>query len=82
MIWQVVALPEWKILGFNSVQAELKYDIVGKLKIPNNPPTFKLVELLEKTPPKDDETARKWFEVLAGRISGPSSYTILLLYIF
>jgi hypothetical protein len=29
-----------------------------------------IVALLEKTPPQDQQAARQWFEILAGRVSG------------
>jgi hypothetical protein len=41
-----------------------------KLKIKDRPEPSVLVNLLAKTPPKDEATARQWFEALAGHISG------------
>lgn len=42
----------------------------SKLKLKNHPPTSELVTLLEKSPPEDEATARKWFEALSSRVPG------------
>ena len=42
----------------------------SKLKLKHIPPTSELVALLKRSPPEDEVTARKWFEILAGRVSG------------
>lgn len=67
---QVFSNPDWMSLGFTVVHSDLRGDSSTKLKIPNDPPTFKLVSLLERTPPKDENEARNWFEILATRIPG------------
>lgn len=41
-----------------------------KLKLMIKPPTSDLVTLLKRSPPGDETTARQWFEVLSGRVSG------------
>ena len=41
-----------------------------KLRLKDQPSTSKLVTLLERSPPRDEVTARQWFEILAGRVSG------------
>lgn len=48
----------------------LDAEAVTKLKIKPHPESSALVSLLEKTPPKDEATARHWFSTLAGHITG------------
>jgi Protein of unknown function (DUF3684) len=62
--------PEWAHLGFLVVDPSIQAEAVTMLKLQHHPPTSLLVELLAKTPPKDDSQARKWFGILAGRIAG------------
>ncbi|THH10019.1 hypothetical protein EW146_g8508 [Bondarzewia mesenterica] len=64
----VYAHTEWMAMGFIVVQQELVGDSATKLKIPQHPPTFRLVALLQRTPPKDEAEARQWFEIIATRI--------------
>ena len=45
-------------------------DAASKLKLKKHPPTSELVTLLKRSPPGDEVTARQWFEILAGRVSG------------
>ncbi|KAJ7209538.1 hypothetical protein GGX14DRAFT_451864 [Mycena pura] len=63
----VFAKQEWSQLGY-LVFAQ-NSDAALRLKIQQHPSTARLVELLEKTPPKNEAEGRKWFTVLAGRIS-------------
>ncbi|KAI0046331.1 hypothetical protein FA95DRAFT_1398210 [Auriscalpium vulgare] len=65
---EVFASPEWAALGFAVISPELRDQALAKLKIASHPPTSRLVTLLEKSPPQDESTARRWFEVLSGRI--------------
>ncbi|KAI0313421.1 hypothetical protein OF83DRAFT_1175689 [Amylostereum chailletii] len=65
---EVFANPEWLPLGFAIVASDLRDHALTKLKIPNHPPTGKIVTLLESHPPENEEMARKWFETLSGRI--------------
>ena len=48
----------------------LRDGAASKLKLKNHPPTSELVTLLEKSPPGDEATARKWFEALSNRVPG------------
>lgn len=61
---------EFAIMGFSVVDSSLPADWVTKLKLPKTPPVTAIISVLERTPPKDLDTARKWFELLAGRLSG------------
>ncbi|KAI0060543.1 hypothetical protein BV25DRAFT_1908367 [Artomyces pyxidatus] len=76
----VFANPEWAALGFMVISPELRDDALTKLKIAASPPTARLVALLEKAPPKDELTARQYFEVLAGRIPDFPSGELRKLY--
>ncbi|KAG5646295.1 hypothetical protein DXG03_003892 [Asterophora parasitica] len=64
---------DWAIMGFLVTASTLPLDAVSKLKIRQHPPTSVIVDLLERTPPKDDTQARSWFSVLAGRVADFSS---------
>jgi hypothetical protein len=76
--WQVFSSLEWSSLGFFVAHPSLNVDALGKLKIKDRPEPFALVNLLEKTPPKDEATARQWFGALAGHIAGIQWYILSL----
>ena len=68
---KVFSKPEWASFGFLIANpALLDTEALAKLKIKTHPEASTLVSLLEKTPPKDEETARHWFSTLAGHIAG------------
>ncbi|GLB37239.1 putative protein of unknown function (DUF3684) [Lyophyllum shimeji] len=64
---------DWAAMGFSVIHPTLHLDGVSKLKVKQHPPTSVIVDLLERTPPKDEVEARLWFSILAGRISDFSS---------
>ena len=51
----------------------------SKLKLNSHPPSSEIVALLERSPPRDETTARQWFEVLSGRVPGTVSQPSLVL---
>jgi hypothetical protein len=52
------------------VDPMLHGEVASKLKLKNQPLTSDLVTFLRRSPPRDEATAREWFEVLSGRVSG------------
>ena len=68
--------PEWAALGFAIVDSELPDEAAGKLQLSHHPPPSDLVTLLEKSPPRDETTARKWLEVLSDCVSGRLFYLL------
>ncbi|KAF5386054.1 hypothetical protein D9615_002424 [Tricholomella constricta] len=70
---EVFSKADWAIMGFLITPPTLHLDAVSKLKIKQHPPTSLIVDLLGRTPPKDEVEARSWFSVLAGRVSDFSS---------
>ncbi|KAJ7497138.1 hypothetical protein FB451DRAFT_1210268 [Mycena latifolia] len=65
----VFATQDWAIFGYLIFAPNPQPDAALKLKIQQHPPASRLVSLLTATPPKSEVEARKWFTVLAGRIS-------------
>ncbi|TBU28918.1 hypothetical protein BD311DRAFT_721461 [Dichomitus squalens] len=65
---EVVSSPEWASLGFMIVDPSLKGEALIHLKIQENPPTIKLVNLLRTSPPPTEDIARQWFTTLASRV--------------
>jgi len=61
-------------MGFSVVDPQLPQDWVTKLKLKPHPPVRMILLVLKGTPPKDTVTARKWFDLLAGRLSGLSEF--------
>jgi hypothetical protein len=45
-----------------------------KLKLKKHPPTSELVNILKRSPPEDETTARQWFQTLSGLIEGRIFY--------
>ncbi|RDB24786.1 hypothetical protein Hypma_008085 [Hypsizygus marmoreus] len=66
---EVVSNPDWAVMGFLVTHPSLQPDAPTKLKIKPHPSTTRIVDLLERTPPKDEAEAKQWFSILAGRIS-------------
>jgi hypothetical protein len=69
----VYADAEWAALGFTILDPTLQ-DRAGraasKLKLKKHPAISELVTFLKRSPPGDEATARQWFEILSGRLSG------------
>lgn len=57
-------------MGFLVTHPSLQPDASTKLKVKPHPPTSRIVDLLEQTPPKTEDEAKTWFAILASRISG------------
>lgn len=70
IVLQVFSSHEWALLGFLITPPTLPADAPIKLKISERPKPFALISLLEKSPPKDEATARQWFSALAGHVAG------------
>ncbi|KAJ7874669.1 hypothetical protein B0H14DRAFT_2717085 [Mycena olivaceomarginata] len=66
----VFAVQDWAAFGYLVfAPPDSHAEAALKLKIQQHPPTSRLVTLLGATPPKSEVEARKWFSVLATRIS-------------
>ncbi|KAG6857275.1 hypothetical protein H0H87_007108 [Tephrocybe sp. NHM501043] len=65
----VFSTPDWATMGFLVTPVSVQIDAITKLKIKQHPPTAMIVDLLERTPPKDQAEARAWFAVLGSRVS-------------
>ncbi|KAG1726435.1 uncharacterized protein EDB91DRAFT_1263755 [Suillus paluster] len=76
---EVFASPQWKAFGFSVVQDTVRDVAVSKLGLKEHPPATKIVALLEKTPPQDHDVARRWFEILAGRVADFSQSQLSIL---
>lgn len=55
----------WKLFGFGHLSDHFNKKNITRLKIRDRPTADKLFQVLESTPPKDPETAEKWFKFLA-----------------
>ncbi|KAG2141060.1 hypothetical protein DEU56DRAFT_797030 [Suillus clintonianus] len=62
---EVFSDPNWKVFGFGHLTDQFNKKHIAKLKIRDRPTSEKLLQVLESTPPKDPETAKKWFSFLA-----------------
>ncbi|KAG6829550.1 hypothetical protein H0H92_004219 [Tricholoma furcatifolium] len=71
-----IVICDWAVMGFLVTPATLQADALSKLKIRPHPPTAMVVDLLERTPPKDEAEARAWFSVLGSRVSDFSSHEL------
>ncbi|KAI6008466.1 hypothetical protein EDC04DRAFT_3146424 [Pisolithus marmoratus] len=66
---EVYSGTQWKPLGFSVVQDRyLSAPLLHQLGIAQHPSSSKLLDLLETTPPPDEETAVHWFEALVDHI--------------
>lgn len=67
---QVFKEQEYAIMGFSVVDQSVPSDWVHKLKLLSAPSVDLIIPILRKSPPRDIATARRWFEILASRLSG------------
>jgi hypothetical protein len=67
--------PKWTALGFATVDPMLPDGAAHKLGLNQRPHQLDLMTVLERSPPEDESTARKWFEILSGHVSGRLLYT-------
>jgi Protein of unknown function (DUF3684) len=58
------------------VDPMLPHRAARKLRLNNRPEDLDLVTLLERSPPKDEKTARKWFEILSDCALGRLFYLL------
>ncbi|KAF8497460.1 hypothetical protein F5888DRAFT_1613660, partial [Russula emetica] len=70
--FKVCTDPMWTALGFAVVDPMLPDGAARKLRLNHRPQDSDLVTLLERSPPEDETTARKWFEILSDYVSGLS----------
>jgi Protein of unknown function (DUF3684) len=73
----VCADAEWAELGFTIVDPTLPDGAARKLKVKEHPPTSELVTVLKRSPPGDEVTARRWFQVLSRCVSRRIFYLFL-----
>ncbi|TCD69784.1 hypothetical protein EIP91_006320 [Steccherinum ochraceum] len=69
----------WAPLGFATVNSILRPEDVSKLRVQDHPPTTRLVEILQNTPPDDPQVARTWFQAMGVRVSDFSSSQLTTL---
>lgn len=72
---------EWAELGFAVVDPTLHDGMARKLKVKKSPSTSNVLAVLKKSPPEDEATARRWFDILSGHVSGRMFYPYLFRYI-
>ncbi|KAI6004333.1 hypothetical protein EDC04DRAFT_2908168 [Pisolithus marmoratus] len=70
---------QWTALGFFVVQGQYLRMPLSQLGVTKHPPTSKLLDLLENTPPSNEVTAARWFEILSDHISCFSSSDLIKL---
>jgi hypothetical protein len=73
----VYASPEWAELGFAVVDPTLHDKMARRLKVKKSPSTSNIVTVLKRSPPEDEATARRWFDILSGHVSGRMFYPYL-----
>ncbi|KAI6027972.1 hypothetical protein PISMIDRAFT_91498 [Pisolithus microcarpus 441] len=61
---EVYSCTRWKPLGFYVVPDRYQSAPLHQLGVMQHPPTSKLFDLLEKSPPRDEKAAIHWFEAL------------------
>ena len=76
--FQVFLGIQWKALGFSVMQDNYRKAPVTELGVQQHPPTSTLIQLLETTPPSNEETARQWFESLFECIQSRFSFYLVL----
>jgi hypothetical protein len=69
-------------LGFAVVDPMLPDGAARKLRIKRRPQDPDLVALLQKSPPEDVTTARKWFEILSECVFGRLFYLLRSDFLF
>ncbi|KAG1807427.1 uncharacterized protein BJ212DRAFT_1449281 [Suillus subaureus] len=76
---EVFTSHQWKVLGFSVIEDTVRDIAVSKLGLKEHPPATRIVALLEKTPPQDQNVARRWFEILAGHVADFSSSQLSII---
>ncbi|KAG2126877.1 uncharacterized protein EDB93DRAFT_1257371 [Suillus bovinus] len=76
---EVFASRQWKVLGFSVVEDAVRDIAVSKLGLKEHPPATRIVALLEKTSPQDQNVARRWFEILSGHVADFSSSQLSII---
>ncbi|EKM56817.1 uncharacterized protein PHACADRAFT_141759 [Phanerochaete carnosa HHB-10118-sp] len=66
---EVFARRDWSVMGFPVASPTLSTEDLIKLGIRDHPPAMTLVNLLTTAPPQNEEIAKQWFTLMAGRIT-------------
>lgn len=66
---EVYSDTRWKVLGFSVVQDQYLSAPLHQLGVMQNPPTSKVLNLLEQNPPPNEVTAARWFEALLDHLA-------------
>jgi hypothetical protein len=53
------------MMGFRRVRPSVEQKIIGRLRMREAPSAEQVIEVFKERPPKDPETAIKWFAFLA-----------------
>lgn len=61
-------------MGFAIVDPQLPAEWASTLKLKATPEVRMILPVLRKNPPKDTATARRWFDILGGRLSGKVTF--------
>ncbi|KAI6119159.1 hypothetical protein EDD16DRAFT_1791904 [Pisolithus croceorrhizus] len=76
---EVYSNTRWRELGFPVVQDRYLNAPLRQLGVLHDPPTSKLLHLLEHTPPRDEQTAVRWFEALYDHVQSFSPSDLIKL---
>lgn len=76
---EVFSCTRWKPLGFYVVPDRYQSAPLHQLGVMQHPPTSKLFDLLEKSPPRDEKAAIHWFEALFDHMASFSALDLTKL---
>ncbi|KAG2107834.1 hypothetical protein BD769DRAFT_1500263 [Suillus cothurnatus] len=62
---EVYSDPSWALMGFQKVHHSVDRKIIGRLRMREAPSAKQVIEVFRTSPPKDVNTATKWFAFLA-----------------
>ncbi|KAG2129991.1 hypothetical protein BD769DRAFT_1453255, partial [Suillus cothurnatus] len=62
---EVYSDPSWALMGFQKVHHSVDRKIIGRLRMREAPSARQVIEIFRTSPPKDVNTATKWFAFLA-----------------
>jgi hypothetical protein len=62
---KVYSDPSWALMGFQKVHHSVDRKIIGRLRMREAPSARQVIEIFRTSPPKDVNTATKWFAFLA-----------------
>ena len=79
-VGQVYYTHHWSALGLTVTAPTVTSDMARKLQLEKDPSARRIISVLQGRLAKDVAEARRWFEILAGKVSGTRQSKLAIVH--